>query len=142
MGRDENCQSVQCLVEEAEIDTGRFRAQEHSGITGTKGLASEVQVTRNQPKIGRGRSKRFGVLAVVIPVVFLTLFFEAPIVPVAYTRPASCGRECTFGGYGPDVPRLGGRPCPGVNYTGWQSLGYHLFEIGYYDWTPQSWCLE
>src|SRR6267378_591631 len=44
MGRDQNCQSLQCLDETAEIDPGWFRIEEHSGITGKKGSTGEVQV--------------------------------------------------------------------------------------------------
>src|SRR5713101_6373297 len=44
MGRDENRQSLHCLDEAAKIDSGRFRIEEHSGTTGKKGSAGEVQV--------------------------------------------------------------------------------------------------
>src|SRR2546422_3806174 len=44
MGRTEDCQSLHRLDEAAEMDSGRFRIEEHSGITGKKGPACEVQV--------------------------------------------------------------------------------------------------
>src|SRR5712692_7082548 len=44
MGRDENCQSLHCMDETVEIDPSGFRIEEHSGITGKKGSAAEVQM--------------------------------------------------------------------------------------------------
>src|SRR5438093_6143111 len=44
VGRDENCQSLHCLDETAEIDPSRFRIEECPGPAGKKGLAGEVQV--------------------------------------------------------------------------------------------------
>src|SRR5438477_3421285 len=44
MGRDENCQSLHCLDETAEIDSSRFRIEECPRPPGKKGLAGEVQV--------------------------------------------------------------------------------------------------
>src|SRR5213594_4533030 len=44
MGRDENCQSLQCLDEEAQIDIGWFRIEECPGSSGKKGSTGEVQV--------------------------------------------------------------------------------------------------
>src|SRR5712692_2190518 len=44
MGRDEDRESLHCLVEAAKIDIGRFRAGECQGSAGTKGPAGEVQV--------------------------------------------------------------------------------------------------
>src|SRR6266851_4700864 len=44
MGRDENCQSLHCLDETAEIDIGRFWFEECPGSAGKKGLAGEIQV--------------------------------------------------------------------------------------------------
>src|SRR5713101_129400 len=45
MGRRENRQSLHCLDKAAEIDSSRPRIEEHSGMTGKKGPAGEVQVT-------------------------------------------------------------------------------------------------
>src|SRR5712691_6910446 len=44
MGRNQNCQSLHRLDETVEIDSGRFRIEEHWGITGKKGSAREIQV--------------------------------------------------------------------------------------------------
>ena len=44
MGRDENCQSVHCVVEAVESDTSGLRVGECPGSAGKKGSASEVQV--------------------------------------------------------------------------------------------------
>src|SRR5437867_1590538 len=44
MGRDENCQSLHCLDETAEIDSSRFRIEECPGSERKKGLAGEIQV--------------------------------------------------------------------------------------------------
>src|SRR5205807_5866092 len=44
MGRDEDCESLQCMVEAAQIDTGRFRVGECKGSAGKKGSADEVQM--------------------------------------------------------------------------------------------------
>src|SRR5712692_878069 len=44
MGRRENCQSLHCLDETVEIDSCRFRIEEHSRVTGKKGSAGEIQV--------------------------------------------------------------------------------------------------
>src|SRR6266581_129780 len=44
MGRDEDCESLHCMVEAAKIDTGWFRVGECPGSARTKGPAGEVQV--------------------------------------------------------------------------------------------------
>src|SRR5438552_15384020 len=51
MGRDENCQSLQRLDEEAEIDIGWFRIEECPGSTGKKGSAGEIQVRMSGERI-------------------------------------------------------------------------------------------
>src|SRR5690348_9922297 len=45
MGRDTNCQSLQCMVEAVKIDTGRFRPGEYSGFAGKKGSTGAPQMT-------------------------------------------------------------------------------------------------
>src|SRR5256885_13343449 len=44
MGRNKNRQSLHCLDEEAEIDSGRFRIEECPGSSGKKGSTGEIQV--------------------------------------------------------------------------------------------------
>src|SRR5712692_4132092 len=60
MGRDEDSQSIHCMVETAQIDTGRFRAGEYSGLTWKKGSAGEVQVNSQQQMV-KEFHRRFGV---------------------------------------------------------------------------------
>src|SRR4029077_5747915 len=45
MGRDTDRQTLQCMVEAAEIDIGRFWAGEYSGFTGKKGPTGAAQMT-------------------------------------------------------------------------------------------------
>src|SRR6266849_11103639 len=44
VGRNPDCQSIHCMVEAVEIDTGQFRAGECPGSAGKEGSAGEVQV--------------------------------------------------------------------------------------------------
>src|SRR6266581_4256226 len=44
MGRDENCQSLHCLDETAEIDSSWFRIEECPGSAGKEGSTGEIQM--------------------------------------------------------------------------------------------------
>src|SRR5205807_4176636 len=60
MGRDEDCQSVRCVVKAVKIDTGWFRIGERPGPSGKKGPTGEVQMNSQQLMVKEFHSK-FGV---------------------------------------------------------------------------------
>ncbi len=75
---------------------------------------------------GKRNRARWLVLVGVLSFVVLSFFFIAPVIPVD-------------GSY-----YVSGRwPCPPTflySYTDWQSVGYHLFNIGYHQVSPHTLC--
>ncbi len=73
---------------------------------------------------GRRNRARWLILVGVLSFVVLSFLFVAPVIPVE-------------GSY------IAGWPCPPnflFSYTDWQSVGYHLFNIGYHHISPHTLC--
>src|SRR5690348_14161111 len=85
MGRDEDRELVQCMVETAKDDTREPQTRNHQRSSWSKRPAGELQMTRSQTwtrdKISIGMT-----LAIVIHVIF---FFLVPYIPTSTNCPSA-----------------------------------------------------
>src|SRR6266852_7139836 len=116
MGRKEDRQPLQRMVEAAKIDTSWFRARKYPGTAGTKGPIGALQMKREQALSEKRKWTRSPALLGALTLGVLIVFFGAPIIPVegSYTVSDFCRINYQY------------------SYKDWQSLVYYLLNIGYH----------
>src|SRR2546425_11923275 len=92
MGRKQDRQPLQRMVEAAKIDTGRFRARKCPRTARKKGPNGAPQMKSEQAPREKRKWTRSPILLGALTLGVLSLFFAAPIIPVEGSYTASdCG---------------------------------------------------